>query len=115
MFVFGVAQVSVEEWYNMWDAYAKDPSGVLDWQLAYMNFMFDLEDASTDGTIDAQEFAIVCSSYGLDTAECEAAFVQMSRGAAEVTRDEFAVLWREYFSSDDPAAAGNFIFGKTSF
>lgn len=44
-----------------------------------MNFMFDLEDASNDGTIDAQEFAIVCSSYGLDTAECEEAFGKMSK------------------------------------
>lgn len=100
--------------------------------------MFDLEDASTDGTIDAQEFAIVCSSYGLDTKECEEAFGKMSKvciaclppvirvkyyrkrymfkkGAVEVNRDEFAILWREYFSSDDPSAAGNFIFGKTSF
>jgi len=38
-------QVSVDEWCNMWDAYAKDPSSVMDWQNAYMNFMFDLEDA----------------------------------------------------------------------
>lgn len=88
----------------MWDAYAKDPSGVLDWQLRYinivqcktftfeliyilldtniiryMNFMFDLEDASNDGTIDAQEFALVCSSYGLDANECEQAFAKMSK------------------------------------
>lgn len=38
-----------------------------------------------------------------------------TQGAVEVNREEFAVLWREYFSSDDPSAAGNFIFGKTSF
>lgn len=41
--------------------------------------MFDLEDASDDGAIDAAEFAIVCSSYGLDTAECEEAFKKMSQ------------------------------------
>lgn len=41
--------------------------------------MFDLEDASTDGTIDAQEFTIVCSSYGLDPKECEEAFGKMSK------------------------------------
>lgn len=51
--------------------------------LRYMNFMFDLEDASTDGTIDAQEFAIVCSSYGLDTKECEEAFAKMSKVRAK--------------------------------
>ena len=44
-----------------------------------MNFMFDLEDASDDGAIDASEFAIVCSSYGLDKAECEDAFRKMSQ------------------------------------
>lgn len=44
-----------------------------------MNFMFDLEDASDDGAIDAAEFSIVCSSYGLDKAECEDAFRKMSQ------------------------------------
>lgn len=44
-----------------------------------MNFMFDLEDASDDGAIDASEFAIVCSSYGLDRKECEDAFAKMSQ------------------------------------
>lgn len=44
-----------------------------------MNFMFDLEDASTDGTIDETEFSIVCSSYGLDKNECIEAFRKMSQ------------------------------------
>ncbi|KAL1398576.1 hypothetical protein pipiens_008852 [Culex pipiens pipiens] len=99
----------------MWDAYAKNPNSVLDWQVRYMNFMFDLEDASNDGTIDADEFSTVYSSYGVDKNECQVAFKKMSKGATEVNRDQFAVLWREYFSSDDPAAPGNFIFGKTTF
>lgn len=99
--------------------------------------MFDLEDASDDGAIDAAEFAIVCSSYGLNKAECEDAFRKMSQvryqinkasemfsylfhlfntqGAEEVTREQFAVLWQEFWQSDDPSAPGNFIFGKTSF
>lgn len=45
----------------------------------YMNFMFDLEDASNDGTIDAREFAEVCSCYGTDKKECEQAFAKMSK------------------------------------
>lgn len=108
--------------------------------------MFDLEDASNDGAIDAAEFAIVCSSYGLDKAECEDAFKKMSQvsmfsierdvncqfscrlrretlidnpsrsqGAEEVTREQFAVLWQEFWQSDEPSAPGNFIFGKTTF
>lgn len=30
----------------MWDEYAKSPENALEWQQGYMNFMFDLEDAS---------------------------------------------------------------------
>lgn len=45
----------------------------------YMNFMFDLEDASNDGTIDAKEFAEVCSCYGTAKSECEEAFAKMSK------------------------------------
>lgn len=44
-----------------------------------MNFMFDLEDASNDGAIDSHEFSLVCSSYGLNKAECEEAFRKMSQ------------------------------------
>ncbi|XP_058812288.1 calexcitin-1-like [Topomyia yanbarensis] len=108
-------QVSVEEWCKMWDEYARDPDSVLDWQLRYMNFMFDLEDASNDGGIDAEEFSIVCSSYGPDKQECQQAFRKMAQGSDEVNREQFAELWREYFSTDDPTAPGNFIFGKTAF
>jgi len=108
-------QVSVDEWCNMWDAYAKDPSSVMDWQNAYMNFMFDLEDASHDGGIDVTEFTLVCSSYGLEKTECEEAFAKMSQGQSEVTREQFAALWKEYFAAEDVNAPGNYIFGKTSF
>lgn len=45
----------------------------------YMNFMFDLEDASNDGTIDSEEFSTVYSSYGVDKNECLEAFKKMSK------------------------------------
>lgn len=45
----------------------------------YMNFMFDLEDASNDGTIDSGEFSTVYSSYGVDKNECLEAFKKMSK------------------------------------
>lgn len=39
--------------------------------------MFDLEDASGDGSIDIDEFTSVCSCYGLDASECKEAFSKM--------------------------------------
>lgn len=58
----------------MWDEYAKNPDNALEWQTQYQKFMFDLEDASGDGSIDIDEFTSVCSCYGLDASECKEAF-----------------------------------------
>ncbi|XP_015600697.1 calexcitin-2 [Cephus cinctus] len=107
-------QISRDEWYSMWEEYAKNPAKALEWQQVYMNFIFDLEDSSGDGSIDENEFSHVCSSYGVPEAEAREAFKKLGAGN-EVNRDNFADLWKQYFSSDDPNAPGNFIFGKTSF
>ncbi|XP_069357329.1 calexcitin-1 isoform X1 [Maniola hyperantus] len=72
-------QVSVEEWVSMWNDYAQNPSAALQWQQLYCQFMFQLEDASADGTIDCDEFTTVCSAYGIDPTECKAAFGKMAR------------------------------------
>lgn len=71
-------QVSVEEWAEMWDEYSKNPDNALEWQTQYMKFMFELEDASNDGSIDVDEFTSVCSCYGLQASECKEAFQKMS-------------------------------------
>lgn len=63
----------------MWNEYAKNPNNALEWQIQYLRFMFDLEDASGDGSIDIDEFTSVCSCYGLEVAECREAFQKMSQ------------------------------------
>lgn len=79
--------MSVEEWNSMWNDYAQNPSAALKWQQQYCHFMFQLEDASADGSIDCDEFTTVCSSYGIDYQECKVAFAKMAKvrkGAIEV-------------------------------
>ncbi|KAJ8676364.1 hypothetical protein QAD02_012151, partial [Eretmocerus hayati] len=107
-------QVSREEWYSMWEDYAKDPDNAPEWQQIYMNLVFDIEDTSGDGSIDETEFSQVCRNYGVDESESREAFKKLEVGN-EVTRDKFEKLWKQFFSSDDPGTAGNFIFGKTTF
>ncbi|XP_018330248.1 calexcitin-2 [Agrilus planipennis] len=107
--------VSVDEWSSMWDDFAKDPNNPLEWQQQYMKFMFDLEDASNDGSIDSDEFTSVCSSYGLNASECKEAFQKISGGNKTVTFDQFQGLWKQFFTSENPSDPGNFIFGKTKF
>ncbi|XP_049876440.1 calexcitin-2-like [Pectinophora gossypiella] len=107
-------KVSADEWVAMCDDYAKNPSAV-EWQSLYMKFIFNLEDASSDGSIDSEEFSSVYVSFGLNKDECVAAFQKMAKGKPNVSWPEFQELWKEYFTSDDANAPGNFIFGKTSF
>lgn len=107
-------QVSREEWYQLWEGYAKDPSNPTEWQSAYMNVTFQLFDASGDKSIDENEFCNVCSYDKVPEAEAREAFKKLQVGQ-QITWQSFTELWKEYFSSDDPAAPGNFIFGKTSF
>lgn len=108
-------QVSQDEWIAMWDKYSKNPSEAFEWQTLYCKFAFTLEDASDDGSIDSEEFSSVYASFGLDKDEAVAAFKKMANGKSEVSWAEFQDLWKEYFSSEDVNAAGNYIFGKTSF
>nr|AGM32632.1 EF-hand domain containing protein [Coptotermes formosanus] len=108
-------QVSHEEWVSMWNVYAKNPDKALDWQNRYMNFMFELEDSSGDGTIDESEFKSLCVSYGLSPEESAEAYNKFtSNKTVEITREVFAELWKQFFSSEDPDAPGNYIFGKVS-
>ncbi|XP_011498359.1 PREDICTED: calexcitin-2 isoform X2 [Ceratosolen solmsi marchali] len=107
-------QISRDEWYSMWEEYAKDPEHAVEWQQTYMNLVFDLEDTSGDGSIDETEFSQVCRSYGVEENESREAFKKLQVGN-EVTREKFEKLWQQFFSSDDPTSAGNFIFGKTVY
>lgn len=107
--------VSADEWIAMCDEYANNPNAPQEWQKACMKFIFDIEDSSKDGSIDAGEFSTIYSSFGLNKEEALQAFNKLSKGKSSVTWSEFQELWKEYFASDDPNASGNFIFGKTSF
>lgn len=108
-------EVSFNEWVAMWDEFAKNPSAALEWQNLYCKFIFELEDASNDGAIDSDEFSSVYISFGLDKTESVESFKKMAKGKPSVSWGEFQVLWKEYFASEDQNAAGNYIFGKTSF
>ncbi|XP_072945044.1 calexcitin-2-like [Epargyreus clarus] len=108
-------KVSLDEWVAMWDAYAKNPSAPLEWQNLYCKFIFEIEDATGDGAIDANEFASVFESFGKDKNDATAAFQKMAKGKPTVSWDEFQELWKEFFITEDPNAPGNFVFGSISF
>jgi juvenile hormone diol kinase len=105
-------KITPEEFVQLW----RNPNTIDDWEMTYMNLMFDLQDTSGDNVIDEDEFASVCDSFGVNPSESRAAFATFSRrGNVAVDKKYYCALWKEYFGSDNPGASGNFLFGKTNF
>ncbi|XP_045537286.1 calexcitin-2-like [Papilio machaon] len=107
--------VTVDEWIAMWDAFAQNPSSAHAWQSQYCKFIFQLQDATSDGAIDSEEFSSVCVSFGGSKDQAVTAFQKMSKGKSTISWAEFQELWREFFAAEDPSAPGNFIFGTSTF
>ncbi|CAH2229993.1 jg20205 [Pararge aegeria aegeria] len=108
-------QISIEEWLAMWEKFAENPAAPFEWQTLYCKFIFELEDASSDGVIDSEEFSTVHECFGLLKEDSEAAFKFMTRGKQSITWEEFQELWTQYFTSESPMDPGNFIFGAATY
>lgn len=105
--------VTFDEWVAAWDTL--NPSAPQEWQTLWAKFIFELEDTSSDGSIDADEFTAVYTGFGLKEAEVRSSFQKMAKGKTSVSWAEFFDLWKEYFTTEDVNAPGNFIYGKASF
>ncbi|CAK1583636.1 unnamed protein product [Parnassius mnemosyne] len=103
--------VTVDEWVALWDSYAKNPSSAHDWQNLYCKFTFQLLDTGNDGLINREEFVKVHEALGVNKNEAEDSFQKLSKGKASISLADFQELWKEYFTSEDAIAPGNFIFG----
>lgn len=108
----GDGVVNIEEWVQLWDAFAKNPAGAKEWQKLLSKCLFQLADAANDGSVDADEFAGVCENFGLDKNDSVEAFKKMAGGKASIGWEEYEKLITEYFVTDDVNAPGNYIFGK---
>jgi len=104
-------EISREEFVKLWG-----DSMCEDWKILYMEFMFQLQDTSEDGSIEFDEFSQICQVFGVSAEESKQAFQKLSRnGTAKVDFSYYSELWKDYFSSDAPEALGNCLFGKTKF
>ncbi|KAI5632463.1 juvenile hormone diol kinase [Phthorimaea operculella] len=108
----GSGNISTDEWVQLWDDYAKDPSKGAEWQQLYCKAIFQMLDASLDGSIDADEYATVFKSFGRDEAKSKEAFTKLSGGKPTISQAEFEKLWTEFYTSENPSDAGNYIFGE---
>lgn len=108
----GDGVVNIEEWVKLWDQFAQNPAEPREWQTLLAKCLFKLADAANDGAIDVDEFSNICEIFGLNKNDSVDAFKKMASGKSQINAEDYEKLIREYFTTDDANAPGNFIFGK---
>ena len=74
--------------------------------------VFDIIDADGDGVLDVDELARWFSAYGVCEDDAQRAFTTLDRnGDGVLSRDEVHEAVEDYYTSDDPRAHGNRIYG----
>ncbi|MET9608099.1 EF-hand domain-containing protein [Streptomyces sp. NPDC006512] len=70
-------------------------------------------DLDGDGQVDQQEFKVFQDAFGRTEAHAATAFAKLDRdGDGQLTVTELLTATREYYTSADPDAVGNFLFGE---
>lgn len=74
--------------------------------------IFDLIDADESGTLDIEELTTWFNAYGVCADDAQRAFKAVDRnGDGLLDANEVQKAIREFYTSDDPQAPGNLIFG----
>ena len=69
-------------------------------------------DKNGDGTVSLEEFAKFQKAFGTTPENSKLAFEKIDQdGDGTLTVDELLVAWKEYYTSGDPNAGGNWLFG----
>ncbi|CAJ0564610.1 unnamed protein product, partial [Mesorhabditis spiculigera] len=120
-----------EIWYSLTQAAQIDEGGKLNlddwislltknrngkWQKSYLDYMYNLFDASGDRLVDQAEYVQVMSYFSIDRDTANRAFDQFavsSDGTLLMAIDwkQFNQLWQDFFSSTDIHARGNYLLG----
>lgn len=110
-------QVSLEEWLEYHDAAIEfemilkehGEQGTLQ---PFADVLFQLIDRNGDGRISAEEYREFLSVYKLDASAADQAFEHLDQHQnGFLTREEMASLVFEFYASDEPSTAGNWLFG----
>ena len=75
--------------------------------------IIDLADVNGDGMLDVRELAKVHRALNMGTKDHQAAMAKLDLdGDGKVSESELVQAIEEFFSSEDPEAGGNYLFGE---
>ncbi|WP_433329835.1 EF-hand domain-containing protein [Spirillospora sp. CA-294931] len=75
--------------------------------------MFEAVDENGDGRISAAEYRQLIEAWNGRPTNTDEVFARLDLdGDGSLSLDEFVVLWTQFWSGDDPAAPGTWVFGR---
>jgi Ca2+-binding EF-hand superfamily protein len=86
---------------------------MLDSVTATASALFDAADANRDDLISAAEFHTLIHAWIGRRTGTDAVFDFLDADAdGHLSREDFTELWTQFWAGDDPAAPGNWVFGR---
>ncbi|MCA9791386.1 MAG: EF-hand domain-containing protein [Candidatus Eremiobacteraeota bacterium] len=115
----GDGQISLPEWlaYHIQAIVADEEAGISPAGLttaidSIARYFYELMDMDGDGQIQREDYRYFCEAHGIPDETVEESFQQLDRdGNGTLSLDEVVTLVREFYTSDDPMAPGNWFFG----
>lgn len=106
-------KVTPDEWRKgMRKAFAEDKRGFEEGFRPLAEAVFDLCDKDGNGQVSEREFHAFQRAFGSSEANSKLAFQKLDRDkSGHLSVQELLKAWEEYYTSEDPNAPGNWLFG----
>ena len=107
-------QVSFQEFVDFHDQMLSTPEMYDQITVGTVDLLFEAFDRNRDGQFSRDDFRDFFTGYGItDQAAADEAFQKMDKsGGGKVSKEEALERVKEFYFSTDPAAAGNWLFGR---
>lgn len=104
--------VSLDEWLAYWDDVLSDDDRYEAEVASLVSRLYALFDTDESGVIEADEFCNFYGAYGLSAALSRQVFMDLDAdGDGSISRDELHDMAHQFYTSDDPDAPGNRLYG----
>lgn len=112
-------RISLEEWLDYHDQVLEQDRQLRQSDRGYgspfemvARFLFDLLDEDGDGRLTRGEYRRFCGVQGIDEDTADECFDQLDRAReGHLLREDVVDMVLEFYFSDDPGVAGNWLFG----
>ncbi|WP_414574619.1 EF-hand domain-containing protein [Anabaena sp. CCY 9402-a] len=105
-------QVTPEEWRNGLKSFAEDLEAYKAAFHPLAKAIFTICDRDDNGFLEQSEFAKFHQAFGCNSTNSQLAFQKLdSNGDGQLTVDELLTAHLEYYTSSDPNARGNWLYG----